>query len=171
MRELAPEEEIELRRIANQSLSVDPKLARRLAQLGLVERPRDGWHLTPLGRQHYMQLARPPLRQRSPAYIEKLLDRAIPLARAAGIPQPDPVPRPAEDHVGDARDEEMDSNSPGPVDLAESDELRSKCLKALTEFRESVCRTKTENDRAVAKSRQLLNRSWLLLTKTVRTTR
>ena len=46
MRELTREEEIELPRIANQSLTINAKLAHLLVQFKLVEPFKDGWHLT-----------------------------------------------------------------------------------------------------------------------------
>ncbi len=95
MRKLTPEEEIELCRIANQSPKVDAKLAQRLVQFKLAERFKDVWHLTPLGHRQYKQAIRAPLLQRSPSYIDRFLQRAIPLARRLGVPQPDPVPEPA----------------------------------------------------------------------------
>ena len=145
MHKLTPEEEIALRRIANHSLSVEPKFADRLAQLKLAERLKDGWRLTPLGLLQYERLARPPLLlQKHPAYIDRLLDRAIPMARAAGIPQPDPVPESAE-------------------------ETGSKpCAKALSEYCERALQISTENRNAVATSRTALNRAWMLLTQTAR---
>ena len=148
MHKLTPEEEIALRRIANQSLSIDPKFADRLAQLKLVERLKDGWRLTPLGRLQYERLARPPLLlQKHPAYIDRLLDRAIPLARAAGIPQRDSAP-----------------------ELPQ--ETGSKpCAQALSEYGEKALRISTENGNAIETSRTALNRSWLLLTQTARMVR
>lgn len=166
MRKLTPEEEIELRRIANQSLRVDANLAHRLVQLKLAERFRDGWRLTPLGRQQYKQAARPLLLQRSPANIDRLLDRAIPLAHALGIPQPDPVPEPARRHPGDSR-----AQDPLTAELPGSGAFRSEFSKAPAEFRRRASQAKTENDRAIAKSRETLNRSWLLLAKTERMVR
>jgi hypothetical protein len=146
MHKLTPEEEIALRRIANQSLSIDPKFADRLAQLKLVERLKDCWRLTPLGRLEYERLARPPLLlQKHPAYIDRLLDRVIPMARAAGIPQRDSVP-----------------------ELPE--ETGSK-PQALAEYGEKALWISTENGNAIEKSRTALNRSWLLLTQTARMVR
>jgi hypothetical protein len=125
MHELTPEEEIALRRIANQSLSVEPKFAARLAQIKLVERLKDGWRLTALGRLQYERLARPPLLlQKHPAYIDRLLDRAIPMARAAGIPQPDSVPE---------SPEETESRP---------------CTQALSENGEKALQNSTENGHA-----------------------
>jgi hypothetical protein len=44
--------------------------------------------LTPLGLQRYLALPKSPLQGRKPLpVIDNILDRAIPLARAAGIPQ------------------------------------------------------------------------------------
>jgi hypothetical protein len=148
MHKLTPEEEIALRRIANQSLSVEPKFADRLAQLKLAERLKDGWRLTPLGRLQYERLARPPLLLRKhPGYIDKLLDRAIPKARAAGIPQPDPVPE-------------------------ASEETGSKpCARALSEYCEKALQISTENGNAIETSRAALSRSRMLLTKTARMVR
>jgi hypothetical protein len=147
MHKLTPEEEIALRRIANQSLSVEPKFADRLAQLKLAEHSKDGWRVTPLGRLQYERMARPPLLQKQPAYIDRLLDRAIPMARAAGIPQPDPVPESPE-------------------------EIGSKpCAQALSEYCEKALQISTENGNAIETSRTALNRSWMLLTQTARMVR
>ena len=147
MHKLTPEEEIALRRIANQSLSVEPKFADRLAQLKLAERLKVGWRLTPLGRLQYERLARPPLLQKQPAYIDRLLDRAIPMARAAGIPQPHSVPESPE-------------------------ETESKpCTQALSENGEKALQISTENGNAIDTSRTALNRSWMLLAQTARMVR
>lgn len=170
MRKLTREEEIELRRIANQSLRVDARLAHRLVQFKLVERFKDGWRLTPLGRQHYRQVSRSLLLQRSPSLIDGLLERAIPLARQLGIPQPDPVPDPAKEDAGDSgTPDEIDSDP--STELRRSEALCSEFLKARAVFRQQVSQAKTENDRAIAKSRATLNRSWLLLANTTRMVR
>ncbi|GEP61521.1 hypothetical protein RSO01_86870 [Reyranella soli] len=58
---LTAAEEVALRQIASQSISIDPKMARRLVQLALMERFRDGFRLTPLGAQRYKQLPKAPL--------------------------------------------------------------------------------------------------------------
>lgn len=57
------------------------------------------------------------------------------------------------------------------ADLSESADLRSKCRKGLSEFREQVRRTTSENRVALAESREALDRSWLALTKTTRIVR
>ena len=89
---LAPAEEIALRRLASQCISIAPALARRLEQLALAERFRDGWRLTPLGLRRYRNLPKSPLQgSKSLPVIDTILDRAIPLARAARILQPEPA--------------------------------------------------------------------------------
>jgi hypothetical protein len=90
--QLAPEEEIALRRLASQCIGIEPAMARRLERLALAERFRDGWRLTPLGRRRYRDLPKPPLQESKPLpVIDTILDRAIPLARAARILQPEPA--------------------------------------------------------------------------------
>ena len=87
---LTPEDGIALRRIACQSLDVEPKTAARLVQQALAERFRDGWRLTPLGLHYLSQLPKAPLHQgKRAAAIDKMLDRVIPLARALAIPKPE----------------------------------------------------------------------------------
>ena len=89
--DLAAEEEIALRRLASQSISIAPAMARRLERLALAERFRDGWRLTPLGRRRYRDLPKSPLQEsNSSPLIDTILDRAIPLARAAQILQCEP---------------------------------------------------------------------------------
>lgn len=177
MHKLRPEEEIALRRIANESISPELKLARRLVELNLAEPFKDTWRLTPLGRRQYELLARPPLFvKRHPTYVDRLLDRAIPLARAAGITQPDPIAESAEGHtIGPTAGPVGQDAETGPLEptaaQTEYEELRSKCSTALSEFCRTSHQTKIENDRAVANSREAIKRSWLLLTKSARMVR
>jgi hypothetical protein len=87
---LTSTEEIALRQLASQSTSVAPSSARLLVRLSLAEVFRDGRRLTPLGLQRYLALPKPPLQGRKPPpLIDNILNRAIPLARVAGIPQPE----------------------------------------------------------------------------------
>jgi hypothetical protein len=87
---LTAQEELALRQLANHSISIAPTAARRLVQLALAEPFRDGWRLTPLGLRCHNALPKPPLQGRKlPPVIDKILDRAIPLARAAGISRPE----------------------------------------------------------------------------------
>ena len=96
--QLAPAEEIALRRLASQSLSIEPAMARRLEQLALAERFRDGWRLTPLGLRRYRDLPKPLLQESKPLLvIDNILGRAIPLARAARILQPEPTSEQVQD--------------------------------------------------------------------------
>jgi hypothetical protein len=88
---LTPEEEVALRQIGSQSINVAPQLARRLVQLALAVPFRDGWRLTPQGVRLCKRLPKPPLLKRAPPLIDRILCRAIPLAQAAGIPQPGPA--------------------------------------------------------------------------------
>ena len=170
MRKLTPEEEISLRRLATGSINLAPKRATRLVELKLAERFRDGWRLTPLGRRHYKLLARPPLFVgKHPTYVARLLDRAIPLARAAGLPQPDSIAEPVREQT------RRHYAEIGPLDptaeQTEYEELRSKCSAALSEFGRTSHQANLDDDRAVARSREALNRSWLLLTKSARMVR
>jgi CheY-like chemotaxis protein len=86
---LAREEEITLRRVA-QGATGDARSLARLKQLALVEPWRRGWRLTPLGQRRLRELPTAPLmagRVASP--LDSILDRFIPMARAAGLAQPD----------------------------------------------------------------------------------
>ena len=165
---LTSEEEIALRRIANQSVSVDPRLAHRLVQLQLAEPLQKGWRLTPLGRRQYQQLAQPLLRQRSLAYIDILLDRAIPLARAAGIPQPDPVPEWTEKHCNASAENGVDAaaRAHALVTKAAKSKLRPESSNALSHHPYRQIQIKVPDGDAVARSRDALNRSWVLLART-----
>ena len=83
-------EELALRQLGSQSLSLAPDAARLLVRLALAEAYRDGWRFTPLGLQRYQALPKPPLQgKKPPPVIENILNRAIPLARAAGISRSD----------------------------------------------------------------------------------
>jgi hypothetical protein len=83
-------EELALRQLGSQSLSLAPDAARLLVRLALAEAYRDGWRFTTLGLQRYQALPKPPLQGRKPPpVIENILNRAIPLARAAGISRSD----------------------------------------------------------------------------------
>jgi hypothetical protein len=87
---LTSPEELALRQLGSQSISILPDSARRLVRLALAESYRDGWRLTPLGLRRYQALPKPPLQGRKrPPLIDNILDRAIPLARAAGISLPE----------------------------------------------------------------------------------
>ena len=87
---LTSQEELALRRLGSQSISIAANAARLLVRLALAERYRDGWRLTALGLRHYQALPKSPLQGRKPPpVIDNILNRAIPLARAAGIPQPE----------------------------------------------------------------------------------
>ncbi len=86
---LTPTEETALRQLGSQSTCISPNSARLLVRLALAEPFRDGWRLTPLGLQRYKALPKPPLQERkAPPVIDKILNRAIPLARAARIATP-----------------------------------------------------------------------------------
>jgi hypothetical protein len=86
---LTSQEELALRQLASQSISIAPNSARLLVRLALAEAFRDGWRLTPLGLQRYQTLPKTPLQGRKPPpVIDNILNRAIPLARAAGIATP-----------------------------------------------------------------------------------
>ena len=152
MHKLTPEEEIALRRIANQSISVEPKLARRLVELKLAAHVRNHLCLTPLGQRLYEGLARPSLLHRKhSSYMDTLLDIAIPLARAAGIAKPDEVAE-AEDidaeHSTAGSMEQMTEIGGAPaVGGTERDELRATWTTTLSDFRRSVHETRIENDR------------------------
>jgi hypothetical protein len=79
-------EELALRQLGSQSTSIAANSARLLVRLALAEVFRDGWRLTPLGLQRYQALPKPALQGRKPPpVIDNILNRAIPLARAAGI--------------------------------------------------------------------------------------
>ena len=83
-------EELALRQLGSQSTCIAPNSARLLVRLALAEVFRDGWRLTPLGLQRYQALPKPPLQGRKPPpVIDNILNRAIPLARAAGITTPE----------------------------------------------------------------------------------
>ena len=85
-------EELALRQLGGQSISIAPDSARRLVRLAMAERYRDGWRLTSLGLRHYQALRKPPLQERkTPPVIDNILNRAIPLARAAGITSAGPL--------------------------------------------------------------------------------
>jgi len=95
---LTAQEELALRRLGNQAMSIAPDVARPLVRLALAEPYRDGWRLTPSGLQHYKALPKTPLQNGSPSLvIDNILNRAIPLARSRSILQPE---------NDDARDEE-----------------------------------------------------------------
>jgi hypothetical protein len=82
-------EELALRQLGSQSTCIASNSARLLVRLALAEVFRDGWRLTPLGLQRYQALPKPPLQGRKPPpVIDNILNRAIPLARAAGISPP-----------------------------------------------------------------------------------
>jgi hypothetical protein len=85
-------EELALRQLAGQSISIAPDLAGRLVRLAMAERYRDGWRLTPFGLRRYQALPKSPLQGRkTPPVIDNILNQAIPLARAAGIASADPL--------------------------------------------------------------------------------
>lgn len=170
MCKLTAEEEIALRRIVNQSVSVDLKIAQRLVQLKLVQRVKDDWSLTPLGCRHYKQLAQPLLRQGFSDYIGSLLDRAIPQARAAGIPQPDPVPESDEVdcHEGPQNAADAVQKPVRPASTAKPGELPATCPETPSHFSDRQVQIETADGDAVAQSREALKRSWSLLTKTAR---
>jgi hypothetical protein len=87
---LTSTEEIALRQLGSQSICIAPNSARLLVRLALAEAFRDGWRLTPLGLQRYLALPKPALQGRKPPpLIDNILNRAIPLARAAGITTPE----------------------------------------------------------------------------------
>ena len=87
---LTSTEELALRQLGSQSTCIAPNSARLLVKLALAEAFRDGWRLTPLGLLRYRALPKAPLQGRkAPPVIDNILNQAIPLARAAGIPQPD----------------------------------------------------------------------------------
>jgi len=87
---LTRQEELALRRLGSQSASIAPSAAQLLVRLALAEPYRDGWRLTPLGLRHYQALPKSPLqREKSKPVLDDVLNRAIPLARAAGITKPD----------------------------------------------------------------------------------
>ena len=86
---LTSQEELALRRIGSQSISIAPKAARLLVRLALAEPYRDGWRFTPLGLQRYRALPKSPWQGRKPPpVIDNILNQAIPLARAGGILTP-----------------------------------------------------------------------------------
>ena len=83
---LLPEVERALRQLGSQSTSITPKAGRLLVRLALAVPDRDGWRLTPFGHRRYQALPKSPLQgKRTLPVIDKILDRAIPAARAAGI--------------------------------------------------------------------------------------
>src|SRR5215208_6376392 len=85
-------EELALRQLAGQSISIAPDLARRLVRLAMAERYRDGWRLTLFGLRRYDALPKSPLQGRkTPPVIDNILNQAIPLARAVGITSADPL--------------------------------------------------------------------------------
>lgn len=170
MCKLTAEEEIALRRIANQSVSVDLKAAQRLIQLKLAQRVKDGWSLTPLGCRQYGQLAQPLLRQGFSDYIGRLLDRAIPLARAAGIPRPDPVPESDEVDCREAPEKAADAveKPVRPASTAKPRTLPAACPTAPSHVADRQIQIEAAVGDAVTRSREALNRSWMLLTKTQR---
>jgi hypothetical protein len=87
---LTSQEELALRQLGSQSISIAPKAARLLVRLALAEPYRDGWRLTPFGLRRYQALPKSPLQGRKPPpLIDNILDRAIPLARAAGMSLPE----------------------------------------------------------------------------------
>jgi CheY-like chemotaxis protein len=89
---LAQEEEIALRRLA-QGATGNPRSLARLRQLALVEPCRGGWRLTPLGQRRLQELPTAPLMaDRFASPIDSILDRFIPMARSAGLLQPDASP-------------------------------------------------------------------------------
>jgi hypothetical protein len=89
--DLTSQEELALRHLGSQSIGIAPNVARLLVRLALAEPYRDGWRFTPLGLRSYQDLPKSPLQGRKPPpVIDNILNRAIPLARAAGIPQPEP---------------------------------------------------------------------------------
>ena len=88
MRLLTAQEELALRQLGSQSARVAPSAAHLLVRLALAVPYRDAWRLTPAGLRRYQALPKSPLQgeKRRPV-IEDILDRAIPLFRAAGISQ------------------------------------------------------------------------------------
>ena len=87
--DLTSQEELALRQLGSQSISVAPNGARLLVRLALAEPHRDGWRFTPLGMRLYQALPKSPLQGgKAPPVIDIILNRAIPLARAAGITTP-----------------------------------------------------------------------------------
>ena len=66
--QLSPHEEVTLRRIAlgDDSNRLPETHLRRFEQLRLIERHRALWALTPLGRQRYDALEKPPLLRSAP---------------------------------------------------------------------------------------------------------
>jgi hypothetical protein len=86
---LTSTEETALRQHGSRSTCIAPNSARLLVRLALAEAFRDGWRLTPLGLQRYLALPKPLMQGRKPPpVIDNILNRAIPLARAAGIATP-----------------------------------------------------------------------------------
>lgn len=87
---LSSQEELALRQLGSQSTSFTPDAARLLMRLALAVPYRDGWRLTPIGLRRYQALPKSPLQVRKhPPAIDNILNRAIPLARAAGISKPE----------------------------------------------------------------------------------
>lgn len=90
MRLLTAQEELALRQLGSQSSSVTPAAAKLLVGIALAVPYRDGWRLTPAGLRRYQALPKSPLQgEIHPPAIDDILNRVIPLARAAGIPQPE----------------------------------------------------------------------------------
>ena len=86
MRLLTAQEELALRRLGSQSASIAPTAAQLLVRLALAVPYRDGWRLTPAGLRRYQALPKSPLQEeKRRSVIDDILDRAIPLARDAGI--------------------------------------------------------------------------------------
>ena len=87
--DLTSQEELALRQLGSQSISIAPNGARLLVRLALAEPYRDGWRFTPLGLRSYQALPKSPLHKRKPPpVIDNILNRAIPWARTAGIVTP-----------------------------------------------------------------------------------
>lgn len=168
-RALTPAEQIALRQIAGDSVNVDATIAHHLIQLGLAERFRDGFRLTPLGANQYKRLPIAPLRRASLSLIDRILDRAIPLARAAGIPQPEPET----DSVDNSTRGSHESHTPHPGLVGDPASPVAKLATASDSLNETPAairfrRTEhlTTHYEAIASSRRALNASWDLLAKT-----
>jgi len=87
--QLTSQEELALRQLGSQSISIAPNAARLLVRLALAEPYRDGWRLTPPGLRRYQALPKSPLQGgKIPPVIDNILNRAIPLARAGCISTP-----------------------------------------------------------------------------------
>ena len=82
---LTQPEELALRQIGSQAISIDPDAARLLVRRGLAERYRDGLRLTSLGRRCYEALPKSPLQGRKPRpVIESILKRGDSLGSRRG---------------------------------------------------------------------------------------